>query len=159
MKIIVIAACMMVLFFPVPLQAQTVTAAQKADIEKAVTEQVTQLYAAFDRLDAEAANQFWSRDKIIGSLTPTGLNSDLESMLKGTKNTFANRTVQKSVITDMKVLMPSPEMSIAFVKGTNRIEYKNGNVSLSNWASTTIWVKEPGGWKLAHMAQVAAAIQ
>lgn len=158
MKTLAFALALMLLIITVPLQAQTVTDAQKAEIEKAVKGQITQYYGALDTLSAEASTQFWSRDKILGSLTATGLNSDLDSVLKGLKNTFSNRKAQKSDISDIKVIVPSPDTAIAIAKGTYRIEYRNGNISNGNWASTTIWVKEPAGWKMAHIVQNSAAI-
>lgn len=147
------------LLIAVPLQAQTMTDAQKAEIEKAVKDQVTQRYAASDSLSAESVIQFWSRDKILGTLSPTGLNSDLESILKGVRSTFATLKVQKSELLGIKVFLISPEMAVAFTKGTGRFEYKNGNITSSNWANTSIWVKEAGGWKMIHSAGTAATRQ
>ncbi len=159
MKSMACAVGLMLLLYAVPLQAQTLPDIQKTDIEKAVKNQITQWYAALDTLNAEASMQFWSRNQVIGSLSPTGTNSDLEVMLKNIKNGFASRKLQKSEIADIKVLVLSAEMAVAFTKGTNRIEMRNGNISLNNWASTTILVKESGEWKIAHNAGTAATRQ
>jgi ketosteroid isomerase-like protein len=159
MKAIAFAVGLMLLFFAIPVQAQTMTAAQKADIEKAVKAKVTQLYGIWDSMNAEAYVQLWSRDKIIGELSATGLQTNFETMLNNFKTNFANQTSRKNNILDIRVDVLSPEMALAFSKSGLRIETKSGNIANYNYADITIWVKESGEWKLAHWAYASATKQ
>ena len=129
MKIMVIAFGIILLFLAIPVQSQTLTDAQKAEIEKVVKNQITKLFAAWDSMNAEAYVQLWSRDKIMGELRPTGLESSFETMLKTQKTNFARETAHKNEILDIKVHVISPEMALAFSKSTVRIELKNGNIN------------------------------
>jgi ketosteroid isomerase-like protein len=157
MKSIAFAVALMLLLFAVPVHSQTVTASQKAEIEKAVKEQMTKWYAAWDSLSAEAAKQVWSREKMIGSLRATGLLSDLEAISSGYKTTMENRKSNKVEISEILVYPFSPETALGISRGVWRVELKNGNITNYNFADTMIWVKEPGGWKLVHEAQRTAA--
>jgi hypothetical protein len=159
MKSMAFAVALMLLIFAFPVQAQTMTAAQKAEIEKAVKNQITQMLVVWDTLNLEASMQFWSRDKIIGELRPTGLVTNLDTMLATWKKDSANRKTQKIDIQDAKLQIISPDMVIATSIGYLRIELKNGNINNYNYANTTIWVKESGGWKMAFLAEKTAARQ
>jgi hypothetical protein len=160
MKIVIITACLMLMLFAVPVQAQgqTVTAAQKAEIEKAVKEQMMKWYAAWDSLNPEAAKQVWSREKMIGSLRATGVLSDMEAILGGYKTTMENRKSNKVEVAEFVVYPFTPETALGISKGIWRVELKNGNIGNYDFAADSqVWVKEIGGWKLIHEAQRTAA--
>jgi len=146
---------LILLLLPVPAQAQTMTAAQKADIEQAVKAKIKQMYAAFDSLNAETCVKLWSRDMIMGALTPTGLATTPEALSKLYKTEASNKKSNTNAIVDIKVQIPSPEMVFGFGKTTLRIERTNGNIENYNVADISIWVKESGDWKLAHHAYAA----
>ena len=157
MHLIVGSILLILLFLAVPAQAQTMTAAQKADIENAVKDKVTQLYASFDSLKAETYVKLWSRNKIMGALTPTGLVTTPDALSKLYKTDVSNQKSHKNEIVDIKVQVLSPEMAFGFGKTTLRIERTNGNIENYNVGDISIWVKESGEWKLAHHAYTGEA--
>ena len=159
MKIIVIAACLMLLFVVVPVQAQTLTDTQKAEIEKIVKEQITALCSTFDTLDVESAFKLWSRDKLIGEVTAGRIDTSIDAMIKRWKSSNANVLRRKNDIQEIKVNVISPDVAFATSKNLVRVELKNGNVNNSNWVGTFLWVKESSGWKLAFYGQSSSAIQ
>jgi ketosteroid isomerase-like protein len=110
-------------------------------------------------MNQEAAMQFWSRDRIMGELRAVGLVSNAETILNYWKNGAANRKAQKFEVSETKVDVLSPEMALVFSKGLLRIELKNGNISNNDYANTTIWVKEPDGWKMAYLVEKSATRQ
>jgi|WetSurMetagenome_2_1015567.scaffolds.fasta_scaffold42197_3 hypothetical protein len=152
MKSIPLAIGLMLLFCAVPVQAQTVTGAQKAEIEKAVKEKVAQMYDSLDALNAESYVRLWSQDKIMGSLSPTGLEKNLETMKKAIQGYTENAKSRKTESLATTVHALSPEMALAFSNTTFRAEGKNENSGRFYMANTTIWVKDSGGWKLAFSA-------
>jgi hypothetical protein len=158
MKNMSLAVALIFLLLAVPLQAQTMTAAQKADIEKAIKDKVTQMYSALDTLSPEAFVALWSHDKIIGALGPTGLETSFEAFAKniqGYRDASKSRTTESVDVQGVKVV--SPEMAIAFSKTSFKAELKNGNINYINMGNTTIWVKDSGEWKLAFFSGPAAA--
>jgi ketosteroid isomerase-like protein len=157
MKSMHLAVGLILLLLAVPVQAQTMTAVQKADIEKAVKDKVKQLYSTFDSMNAEAYVQMWSRDKIIGEMRPTGLEKNPDNMLKLFKNDYANQKSHKNDILDIKVNILSPDTVLAFGKTSLRIELTNGNIQNYNFADMSIWAKESEGWKLTHFVYAGEA--
>ena len=151
---------LLLLLLAVSVHAQTINPAQKADIENAVKAKVTQLYGVLDTLSPEAYVKLWSRDKIIGGLGATGLETSFEVMAKGIQyyaDNFKSRKTESADPTTVHIV--SPEMAIAFGKSTFSAQNKAGNVYNLNMGSTTIWVKETGDWKLAFMAAMIAQKQ
>jgi len=146
----------LILFFiAVPVQSQTMTEAQKAEIVKAVRESVTHLYSVIDTLSPEKFVKLWSRDKIIGSLEVTGLESSFEVMEKNLRSRYEPaKSHTTNSVNVMEIHVISPEMAISFSTTNFRVELKNGNVVNPNMGTTTIWVKESGEWKLALFSAV-----
>jgi len=158
MKSMYLAVGLILLFLAMPVQSQTLTSAQKADIEKAVKAKVTQLYSVLDTLSPEAYVKLWSRDKIIGALGATGLETNFEALAKGIQYYTDNFKWRKTESAEtIAVRVVSPEMAIAFSKTTFGAQNKSGNVNNLNMGNSTIWVKEAGEWKMAFMSGMAAA--
>jgi hypothetical protein len=153
MKSIVVAVGLILLFLAVPVQAQTMTASQKADIEKTIKAKVNEMYNALDTLSPEVNVKIWSKDKIIGALGATGLETSLEAMAKSTQVYRDNFQWRKTDSFEVQaVLVVSSEMAIAFSKSTFKAQPKNSNnINSLTMGSTTIWVKESEEWKLAFM--------
>jgi ketosteroid isomerase-like protein len=136
-------------------EAKAITAVQKAAVENAVKEKVKQLYASFDSMNVEAYEKLWSRDKIIGILTPTVLIKDFNIILTRFKTNFLTEKSHQNEILDIKIQALSPEMAFAFGKTNIRIVRMNGNIM--NYSSTdmTIWIKDSGEWKMTYFANSA----
>jgi hypothetical protein len=157
MKCMHVAIGLILLVFAMPSQSQTITGAQRAEIEKSVKDRIIQGTAALNSMNAEAFMQAWSRDKFIGQLTATGLEANLENIQKGIKTNFESTASYKAEVLDIRVDALSPELALAFCKMTERVEAKNGNVTNYNFANMMVWAKESGGWELIHVTDARQA--
>jgi hypothetical protein len=159
MKSMALAVALILLIYAVPIQAQTMTAAQKAEIEKAVKEVVLQSYRIVETMDVDAAAKPWSRGNFIGQLTSGRFVTDFDTMVSNWKTSFANRKAHKWELQDVAVRVFSPDTALATFSGSFRNELKNGNLSNYNYAGSMILVKESSGWKIAYLAETTAAKQ
>lgn len=159
MNKVALAFGLMLLMFAVPLQAQIPMDAQKAEIEKAINEQVAALCRTFDTADTEAFIKLWSRDKLIGEVSAGRLDPSIDSIMNRSKNVNATVTRRKNEIQEVKTHILSPDVAFVTCKTLGRNEFKNGNVNNFHWLGTMIWVKESSGWKLAFLGQSSAAVQ
>jgi len=159
MKKIALAVGLMLLFFAVPIQAQTLTDVQKADIEKTLKSQVAQYLSTFEKIDLDAAIKFWSRDKLIGA-NGYGQNfTTIETVMDFFARMNKGRKEQKVDIQDVKIRILSPDMAVSQVSCNWKIFAANGNVSNYVTALTEIWVKESNVWKVAFEVGSSATVQ
>jgi hypothetical protein len=159
MRNIALAACLILLLFAVPIQAQTLTAAQKADIETAVKSQVAKYLSTFEKIDLEAAIKFWSRDKLIGANGYGQNYTTIDDVMSLFVRMNKGRKEIKVDIKDVKINILSPDMAVAYVTGNWRNILANGNVTNYIVGLTEIWVKESNVWKLALESGSSAAVQ
>lgn len=159
MRNIALAACLILLSLAVPVQGQTITIAQKADIEKAVKEQVIQYFRAIETMDMEAIFRYWSRENLIAQVTGGRTVTSVDTMMKNWKTAFDNRQAHRFDIQNVMVRVFSPDAAVAVCTGLFRNELKNGNVSNFNYANTMIWIKESGMWKAASLIESTSARQ
>ena len=159
MKGIALAVALMLFVFAVPIQAQALTDAQKADIEKAVKSQVAQYLSTYEKIDLDAAIKFWSRDKLIGAMGYGQHYTTIEAVAGYFARGNKGRKEQKIDIQDVKVRILSPDTAVAQVSYNWKILAANGNVSNYVVALTEFWVQESSGWKLAFEAGTSAAKQ
>jgi len=159
MKRIVPVIGLMVLLFVVPLQAQVLTDAQKADIEKSVKDLVTQYFRAWERLDLDGAIKFWSRDKLIGQMASGRAVTTLEAVLESWKGSNKTHKEHKIDDPDVRIRIISPDAVVAQFSASWKIVFTNGNVTTYNFIATELWVKESSGWKITFEAASSAAKQ
>jgi hypothetical protein len=145
MRTMHLAIGLMLLFLVNPVQAQTMAAAQKTDIEKEVKAAVKQFYDVYDLVDPEAYVKQWSQDNIIGELRATGLETNPVALKKGIQ-VYVGLAKRKTETLDSTVHILSPEMALVFATTTFTAGVR------FNLAHTMIWVKESGAWKLAFLA-------
>jgi len=159
MKAMALLVGLMLLLFALPVQAQTVTDAQKAAIEKSLKAQLTQYLSTFEKIDLDAAMKFWSQGKLIGSNT----NGQIFTTLEGVKGAFATmnkgRKEQKCDIKDIKFRTLSPDMAMTLVSCNWKIVFANGNVGNYVVALTEIWVMEANVWKIVFEVGSSVAAQ
>jgi ketosteroid isomerase-like protein len=136
-----------------------VTAAQKAEIEKAVKEVVLQSYRIVETMDVDAAAKLWSRENFIGTLTAGRFVTNFETMVSNWRTSFANRKAHKWDLPDLTVRVFSPDTALVICSGSFRNELKNGNIANYNYSGSMILVKESSGWKIAYLAETSAARQ
>jgi ketosteroid isomerase-like protein len=143
---------LMLLLLAIPVCAQTLTDAQKAEIQKVVKEQEVQFFRSLETMDVAAIERFWSRENSIGQVLSGRLTTSLEGMAENRKNAFAIRRAHKFDIQDVTVHVFSPDYAMAILKATQQIEYKNGDVGNYSYVASTVWVREGTGWKVALTA-------
>ena len=159
MKYFPFAVALMILLVAIPLQAQTVTAAQKAEIEKAVKEQVVLMWRTADTLDVEKYSQFYSREKFMGVLAAGHIAATLEEMKQVWKKNWDNRKEQKRDPGDVRIHVLSADTAVAYWSSTLMIVLKSGDITNYRWAGTAIFTKESSGWKVTSLATASAVMQ
>lgn len=143
-------AVLSVFILSVSLLAQ-VTPAQRAEIEKTLTEAQKEINASINQLSTDGWIKYASEDfqERVGSgnaLAPGGK----ETFIKWLTNLISQRASQKVDIDSIKVFAISPESAYVLVIGGGTLVLKNGRHGGFGWASTFIWRKEPSGWKIVH---------
>lgn len=151
MKRIAIAFALMLLIFVLPVQAQTVTAAQNAEIERTLTEATKELTTATNQLSTDALEKYVSSgfyERLqSGNITATGK----DAFLKLAANNNSQRTSQKWEIDSITVHVLSPDLAYVVSVGGGSTTYKSGRHGGYGNAITRIWRREPSGWKVIHM--------
>jgi ketosteroid isomerase-like protein len=141
------------------LHAQDPTAAQVADIERAVKEQVLQYYQTVDALDGNLHIRFWSREKIIGFASGGRLETSVDAMTEGWRRMAGNRKASTFDCQSIPVRVFSSDAAMAMCIGPLRIEMKDGTVNNYNFVGTSMWAKEAAGWKLIFVQETSATRQ
>ena len=141
------------------VSAQAPTAAQVADIEKAVQEQVLQYYRSVDALDVNLHTRFWSPERIIGFASSGRLETSVNAMTDGWRTMVGNRKASKFDCQSIPVRVFSSDVAMAMCIGPLRVEMKNGNVNNYNFVGTSIWTKEAAGWKLIFVQETSSTRQ
>jgi hypothetical protein len=156
MKSIVLAVVLIFVFSTIPVQAQTISAAQKAEIEKSLKDLFVQYIDTHRKLNAEASASFFSRDKLMGLNTSGQILTTIEAITKQIAAENATRKGQSFDIKDLKVNVISPTMAVVLASGKLTISALNGNVMNLSLAISDIWVNESNAWKIAQEAVTAS---
>ncbi len=151
MKNITGVVTLMLLLFAVPAQAQTLTDAQKAEIEKILTDATKEIVAAVNQLSAEGYAKYLSSDFQErlggGNINATGR----DALLQYYESNNSQRTSMKSERDLIRVHVLSQDLAYVVDVGALSVTTKSGRHGGYGNAITRIWRKEPGGWKIIHM--------
>jgi ketosteroid isomerase-like protein len=150
MKRIALAVGLMLLFAAFPAQAQTVTAVQKAVIEKTLTDATKEIVASINQLSVAALEKYQSaefQERVTnGDIQATGKAASL----KVSADNISQRISQKWEIDSIIVHILSPDLAYVVTVMGGYITYKNGRHGGYGDITTRIWRKESGGWKYVH---------
>ena len=135
----------------VPLVAQQVTDAQKAEIEKILTEAHKEIVAGWNQLNGEPYMKYISegfQERVgfgnIGPVGREGLNKLSENISKGRKSQTYTQDY-------LKVFVISPDSAYVIQAGAVSYISQNDRHFGLTLASTYIWRKEQTGWKIIHI--------
>ncbi len=151
MKSIGIAFALMLLLVAVPLQAQTLTDAQKAEIEKTLIANHKEVIEFVNRLDTAGYAKFLSasfQERAGGGNVSV---RSRDSFLKWLGDTWTQRTKQTVTPFNIKAVVLSPDAAYTLYVGGIQITGKNGRQGGYGNAITYIWQKESGVWKIVHI--------
>jgi ketosteroid isomerase-like protein len=149
----------LLLLFAVPATTQTpaptlgisqVTDAQRAEIEKILTDATKEISAAISDLNIGLIERYFSsefQERVTnGNIQATGKAASL----KVTTDNFSQRASQKFDLDLIKVHVLSPDLAYVVSVGGIYFAQKNGRHGGYGSAITRIWRKEAGGWKIIH---------
>jgi ketosteroid isomerase-like protein len=127
-----------------------ITQAQRSEIEKTLTEAHKAMLVSINQLSTEGWAKYISedfRERVGGGNV---YSQGKEACLKGIANMFSQRASQKLEMDSIEVHVISPESAYVLMIGWGQLILKSGRHGGWASASTTIWRKEPGGWKFVH---------
>jgi len=135
----------------VPLAAQQVTDAQKAEIEKTLTEAYKEIVAGLNNMDIGLILKYISEDFQERVESGTMSIGTTKEWMAGYLNGRYSRMSRQNYVQDiLKIHILSPD--IAYVVQAGGISYivggKHGGAGL---IMTHIWKKEQSGWKIIHI--------
>ena len=150
MRHMVIAVGLVLLFFAVPVQAQTLTDTQKAEIEKVLTENHKEIIASVNQLSSAGYAKYLSE-----SFQEKAGSGNIQAVSKGpflkwVDGIFAQRASQTVSPHSIKVFVLSPDFAYSLYVAGVQITVKSGRKGGYGNAMTFVWRKEPGGWKIIH---------
>ncbi len=153
MKGIAIAFALTLLLIAVPVQGQTVTAAQKAETEKILTEATKEIVATVSNLSTDGWVKYASadfRERVgAGAISPAA--SGKEAYLKWAANIHSQRTTQILTTDLIKVDAISPDLAYVIWLGGVTTVAKSGRHGGAAVAWSMVWKKESDGWKVIHI--------
>ena len=141
------------------LQAQALTDAQKADIEKTVKEVVLKSIPLYERLDLEGLVKEWSRDKFIGYVFAGKEFTTFDSMKAEWKRIFDTRKGHKFEMTGIRVRILGPAMALVWWNGPWSIIAKDDKIYNYLGSMFFLYVKEGGTWKIAFSTSNSATVK
>ncbi len=151
MKSMISAVGPILLLIAVPLQPQTLTDAQKAEIEKTLISNHKELIASVNRLDTAGYAKFLSDSfqERVGAGNVAARAKD--TFLKWIGNAWSQRASQTVTPFDIRAFVLSPDSAYTLYVGGLQVTGKNGRQGGYGNAVTYIWRKELGGWKVVHI--------
>ena len=149
---IIVTAALSVFILSISLLAQ-VTPAQRAEIEKTLTEAQKELNASIVQLNPDILAKYLSPD--FGEDVGSGniYSSGREAVMKSLTATLSRRESMNFDMDSLKVYVISPDSAYVLVTGGLSVKFKNGRHGGWGWAATYVWRKEQGGWKIVHIHQ------
>jgi ketosteroid isomerase-like protein len=134
----------------VPLVAQQVTDAQKAEVEKILTEAHKEILVTLNQLKPDALSNYLSEDfqERVGAGNIG--SSGKEAIMKWLNAVTVQRKSSNYDQDYLKIFVLSPDS--AYVVQVGGISYvnQNGRHGGLGLATTWIWRKEQSGWKIIH---------
>lgn len=154
----VVLAAMLFLFSSCAKETKTVlTDEQKATIQKDVKDQWEKQRSTIRQLNFDTWSEFISNDFIsgIGSINYTpSRNAWMDTI----KNSFTRRERHQSELLDETITALTPDLALGTQIAIWDNWFKNGDYRKVKGSTTTLWKKEPEGWKIIYVHESRLAI-
>lgn len=147
-------ASVQILAAPAQPGGGAVTAAQRSEIEKAVTAAITGWTAAMNALDPERCMKHYSLEfqERVGGGNIAPANPGREAMAKWVSDLQSQRSSQTFQWSTIKVHPLSPDLAYSVMVGGGSFAFKKtGRIGGLMTALTVVWRKESDGWKIIHV--------
>ncbi|MBN1789104.1 MAG: nuclear transport factor 2 family protein [Bacteroidales bacterium] len=132
-------------------KTEVLTEEQKTAIEQEIRAQADSIMMAINLMDASAISAHISQDGFISLISMVTVFSTREAWKDSVTNWFALRERQQVEQTDLQITVLSAELAQVTSTAVWDILWKNGEQVKSKDVITSIWKKEPAGWKQIHM--------
>jgi ketosteroid isomerase-like protein len=139
-------------------KTEVLTEEQKTAIAQEIRTQVDSIMMAINLMDAGALSSHISQEGFISFISMTQIFSSREAWVDSVTNWFALRGRQQVELTDLQITVLSAELAQSTNTSVWDILWKNGEQVKSKDVATSIWKKEPAGWKQIHMHEAWEAI-
>lgn len=127
------------------------TEEQKTAIEQEIRVQIDSIMMAINLMDASALSAHISQDGFISMISMVTVFSTREAWRDSVTHWFALRERQQVEQADLQIAVLSAELAQATGTTIWDIQWKNGERIRSRDVATSIWKKEPAGWRQIHM--------
>jgi ketosteroid isomerase-like protein len=127
------------------------TEEQKTAIEQEIRVQFDSIMMAINLMDVSALSGHISQDGFISMISMTTVFSTREAWRDSVTRWFALRERQQVEQTDLQITVLSAELAQVTSTMIWDIQWKNGERIRSRDVATSIWKKEPAGWRQIHM--------
>jgi hypothetical protein len=134
----------------------SLTATEKAAIEKEILELVNKLIISVEKLDIDSFSSFFSSGEFSGGYCQ---GSTFQTKADWVEDTRAWFNQQKSGELDnkIKITVLSADLVLADRVGTYKVIFKDDRVSSIKQALSYILKKEASGWKIIHVHESSTA--
>ncbi len=124
--------------------------AENKTIGKEVEDQFTQLISAINQSNAEAWQEYYSKDQFLSAIVNTDQYATRIAWVDTITNYFSTREGQQVKPFDVRVTALTPDLALLTSQERCEIWPKDAkNVKLKH-VFTMLWKKEQEGWKILH---------
>ncbi|HBE41279.1 MAG TPA: hypothetical protein DDW27_08755 [Bacteroidales bacterium] len=151
-------AAMLFLFSSCAKDTKTeLTDDQKATIQKEVKDQWEKQRSTIRQLDFDTWSELISNDFIagIGSVNYTPSRT---AWMDTIKNSFSRRERHQSELIDETITALTTDLALGTQIAIWDNWFKNGDYRKAKGSTTTLWKKEPDGWKIIYVHESRLAI-
>jgi ketosteroid isomerase-like protein len=131
-------------------QPPAFTDAEKAAVGKEVKDQVGQLVAVVNQMNAEAWSKFYSEKEFVSAIAGTDYYATRKAWVDFITNQFSLRERQLIELRDVRVTALAPTLALMTSEGKAEMTLKDGKTMKFKHVFTMIWKKEQDGWKIMH---------
>jgi ketosteroid isomerase-like protein len=147
---IVCAVSLVFLLLGCQQQPPVFTDAEKATISKEVKEQVAQMVAVVNQMNAGAWSKYYSEKEFVSAIARTDYYANRKEWVDFITKQFSLRERQNIELSAVRVTAIAPNLALMTSEGKAGMMLKDGKQMKFKHVFTMIWKKEQAGWKIMH---------